>query len=169
MSNISYFQPKQHRTPKNKMIVKFIPKDATEAHKADMAEKLLNEEDYMYYLALVLVHQAYNFMPPKHKEHIKNLIDAGILDDLAVSTKTNLTNSCVTHDEKFLCNNIEFTLPKGYVPRMRTVDTDGSIYVEAFREDGKRRIYEFMYYKSGKKYTWKKVDTQQLEEEIVDF
>lgn len=158
MSNIVYFIPKKHLTPERKMILKFVPKNIDEAHKADTAEKVLTIEQYVYYLALVLIHQAYHFVPNRHQIAIIKLVNAGILDDLAVSTKTNLTNSCVTDRGEFFYNNIEFELPEGYTARMRVVDENKNIFVEAFSEKGKRRVYQFMYYKSNYKYTWKRID-----------
>lgn len=166
MPNLIYFQPRRYRTPQNKLILKFVPRDATESHKADMAEKILSEEQYVYYLALVLVHQAYNLMPKKHQDAIKNLVDAGILDDLAVSTGTKLTNCCVTMEGEFLYNDIEFKLPIGYIPRMRYIDENGDIFVEAFNGN-RRRVYEFIYYKSNYRNKWKRVDNKM--ENLIDF
>lgn len=166
MSNLLYFQSKENRTPRNKMILKFVPRDISESYKADIAEKVLNEDLYVHYLALILVHKAYHLMPKKHQDNIKRLVDLGILDELAIVTDANLTNSCVTIKGEFLFNDIEFELPEGYIPKLRVVDQDGNIYVEALSGE-RRRVYEFIYYKSSFRHKWLRVDDKI--EEIIDY
>lgn len=165
MSNLIYFQPRQYRTPENRMILKFIPRDKTESYKADKAEKILTTEQYVYYLALVIVHQAYYFVSERHQEIIRRLVILGVLDDLAVTTGLNLTDSCVTDKGEFLYNNQEFKLPGDYKPRFRMEDKDGSIYVAGIRPDGKKKMYRFIF-KNGK-HKWEKVDDEP--ERIIDF
>ena len=72
----------------------------------------------------------------------------------------------MTQDKRFLHNNREFKLPNGYKPILRIVDSNNDIFVEAQNSNGKIKIYQFMYYKSDKKYTWKKIDENDL---LVDF
>ncbi|CCQ93714.1 hypothetical protein CULT_1490010 [[Clostridium] ultunense Esp] len=157
MSNIIYFQPKEQRNPLNKMIFKLVPRNSSEAYKADVAEKVLSGELYIYYLALVLIHKAYHLVPERHQVNIKRLVDIGVLDELAIIAEIHLTNSCVTSEGKFVFNGKEFELPKGYIPKLRIVDQEGNIYVEAFN-GSRRRIYEFIYYKSGYRHIWLRVD-----------
>lgn len=166
MSNIIYFQPKEQRNSLNKMIFKLIPRNSSETYKADVAEKVLTEELYIYYLALVLVHKAYHLVPERHQVNIKKLINLGILDELAIITEYNLTNSYVTSEGEFMCNGIEFELPEGYIARLRVMDQEGNIYVEAFNGH-RKRIYEFIYYKSGYRNIWQRVDDKI--EKIIDY
>ena len=166
MSNLIYFLPKQHRTPENKMILKFIPRDFTEAANADMAEKSLEPNDFLLYLSFIILYGAYNYISDYHKQIIKDLIDNGVLDEIAVHSGSGLTNSCVTRDKRFLYNDREFELPGDYEPVLRIVDSNSDIFVEAQNSVGKVKIYQFMYYKSDKKYIWKKIDEHDL---LVDF
>lgn len=109
---------------------------------------------------------AYDYVSNYHKQKIEELVSGGILDDIAVHSKSGLTDSCVTQDKRFLHNNREFKLPNGYKPILRIVDSNNDIFVEAQNSNGKIKIYQFMYYKSDKKYTWKKIDENDL---LVDF
>ncbi|MGB4132398.1 MAG: hypothetical protein WBK45_10755 [Tepidanaerobacteraceae bacterium] len=49
---------------------------------------------------------------------------------------------------------------------MRVVDKDGSIYVAACNNQGKRRVYQFVH--DGENYNWGRVDNKQVEF-FVDF
>lgn len=166
MSNLVYFHPFAYKTPRTKKIIKLVPRDIREADKADTAERVLEPEDFLLYLSFVVLYGAYDYVSDYHKQIIEELVNNGILDDIAVHSKTGLTNSCVTQDKRFLYNNREFKLPEGYEPILRIVDNSDNIFVEAQNSKGKSRFYQFMYYESDKKYTWKKIDENDL---LVDF
>jgi hypothetical protein len=166
MSNLIYFHPTAYKNPKEKRILKLVPRDIREADRADIAERVLSPEDYLIYLSLIVLYGAYDYVSNYHKQIIEELVSGGILDDIAVHSKSGLTDSCVTQDKRFLHNNREFKLPNGYKPILRIVDSNNDIFVEAQNSNGKIKIYQFMYYKSDKKYTWKKIDENDL---LVDF
>jgi len=165
VAKIEYFQPPEFQTPENKIALKYVPRSIEEGYKVDLAEKKLSEELYVRVLALALVHDAYQYLPKKHQETIKQLVDYGIFDQLAVSCQTNLTDNYVANG-KFFYNNIEYTLPGEYVAKVRVVDKDGSIYVAACNNKGKRRVYQFIH--NGKNYNWRRIDNKQVEF-LVDF
>lgn len=166
MSNLIYFHPTAYKNPKEKRILKLVPRDIREADRAGIAERVLSPEDYLIYLSLIVLYGAYDYVSNYHKQIIEELVSGGILDDIAVHSKSGLTDSCVTQDKRFLHNNREFKLPNGYKPILRIVDSNNDIFVEAQNSNGKIKIYQFMYYKSDKKYTWKKIDENDL---LVDF
>lgn len=165
MSNIIYFQS-QRQSLEDKMILKLVPKNKTESSKADIAEKILTPKQYIKYLAFVITYHAYDLVAEQHQDFIKNLINIGVFDEIAVLVRTGLTNSCVTNKGEFLYNDIEFKLPKGYTPRLRCIDADNNIYVEAFNKEGKSRVYKFVHYESGKNHTWERVYENDY---LVDF
>lgn len=168
MGNLAYFIPRQHLTEERKMIIKFLPKNKEEAYKADLAEKMLTEEQYFYYLALILIHKLYDWIPRRHRTYIKNLIDLGILDELAASTYPELSHCYVSSEGKFIYEGVEVDLPMGYKPRLRWIEGD-CIFVEAFNSRGKRRVYEFVYYKTNGKQTWQRVSDEGIPlEELID-
>lgn len=156
--NVIYF-PRHNknmgRIPGSKIIFDLIPKSKKESYKANMAMEILNIEQYTYYLALVLIYQAFHLMPERHKEYIKNLVDFGILDEIATLAKTELTNNYVSAEGEFFYNNKEFRLPEGHIPRMR-INVDENIYVETFNDEGERRIYQFTYY-NDENYMWEEM------------
>lgn len=166
MLNLIYFHPTAYENPKEKRILKLVPRDIREADRADIAEKILDPDEFLIYLSYLILYNAYNYVSNYHQQIIEELIKGGVLDDIAVHSKTGLTNSCVTQDKRFIHNNIEFELPDGYKPILRIVDNNGDIFVEAQNNNGKVKIYQFMYYKSDRKYTWKKIDENDL---LVDF
>lgn len=166
MLNLIYFHPTAYENPKEKRILKLVPRDIREADRADIAEKILDPDEFLIYLSYVILYNAYNYVSNYHQQIIEELIKGGVLDDIAVHSKTGLTNSCVTQDNRFIHNNIEFELPVGYKPILRIVDSNGDIFVEAQNNNGKVKIYQFMYYKSDRKYTWRKIDENDL---LVDF
>ena len=104
----------------------------------------------------------------EHQEVINNLTKYGIFDELAVSTKTNLTNCYVSSNGEFIYDDIGYDLPKGYIPRVRIVDENDNIYVEAFSDKGERNVFQFIYYGDSKKYTWKQADKTR-EDFLLDF
>lgn len=157
---VLYFQPKRHRTPTNRRLLKLIPRDKGEAWKADRAEQVLSEEMYVYYLALVLVHHAAHLLPKHHQENIVKLIQSGILDDLAMSCYPGITESCVTDDGKFIYQDQEYPLPKGYKPFIRVIDENGDIFVEAYKDDGNRKVYQFIL-QNGCHY-WERISNREL-------
>jgi len=53
MSNLIYFHPTAYKNPKEKRILKLVPRDIREADRADIAERVLSPEDYLIYLSLI--------------------------------------------------------------------------------------------------------------------
>jgi hypothetical protein len=165
MAQIAFFQPRQFQTPENKMLLRYLPKSKSEGYKADIVEKRFSEELYVRYLALTLVHETYHYLPERHMKKIQHLIDYGVFDELAVTCETGLTD-CYVSKGKFYYKNIEFDLPQGYIPRMRFIDEENNIFVEAFSSKGKRRVYQFML--NEKRYKWRRIDDKPPEF-FVDF
>ncbi|NMA54309.1 MAG: hypothetical protein GX952_00075 [Firmicutes bacterium] len=164
MAKIVYFQSRRHYTPEREQLLKLLPRSKEEGYKADTAEKMLTEDRYIHYLALAMIYRAYDFLPPKQQEHIQNLVDAGILDEIAIYTDMGLTNSCVTMENEFLYNNQKFKLPGKFVPRLRTED-DSGIYVEGVRPDGESRIYKFIF--QNGKHHWEQVRLADIKDRTI--
>ena len=112
------------------------------------------------------VYRAYEFLPPRQKTHIKNLVDAGILDEIAMYVGADLTNCCVTMEGKFVYGDTEFKLPAGCIPRVRVVDADGRIFVEAVDQNNSKRIYQFTYHQ--KEPVWKQVENDAIGSLLLD-
>lgn len=144
MSKLLYFRPRHNSTSLDKQLLKMLPKSRVESGKANTAEKMLSEKEFIYYLALAIAYNAYKLLPELHQEYVKNLIDLGILDEIAVRCHTDVTDSCVTDDERFIYEGIEYDLPAGYVPLLRYIE-NGEIFVEAIRNDKRiKKTYRFV-------------------------
>ncbi|HHY42993.1 MAG TPA: hypothetical protein GX514_09175 [Thermoanaerobacterales bacterium] len=166
MAKIAYFQPPEFRSVENRMLLKYVPTSSKEGYKADIVKQKFSEELYIRYLALTIVHEAYQYLPKQHQELIRQLVNYGVFDELAVKCGTNLTN-CYISNNTFFYNGIEIELPAGYTPKVRMIDDEtGNIYVEAFNSQGKRRVYQFLPNQKG--YTWRRIDNKPVEL-LVDF
>lgn len=105
--------------------------------KADEAEKLLTPDQYFKYLCMILIYNAYDLVSIYHQNNIENFVRGGLLDELAVSTDSGLTDCYVSSDKRFICNNKEFKLLEGYIPILRIENLNGEIIVEAFNKEKK--------------------------------
>ncbi len=111
--------------------------------KADEAEKILIPDQYFKYLCMILIYNAYDLVSSYHQNNIENFVRAGLLDELAVSTDSGLTDCYVSSDKRFICNNKEFKLPEGYIPLLRTENVNGENIVEAVKKEKEEyRYYE---------------------------
>ncbi|HHW69373.1 MAG TPA: hypothetical protein GX747_03455 [Tenericutes bacterium] len=162
MSNILLFRPKRHKDSRRQQIISLVPKDKSEGYKADIAEKTLEAKDYIYYLAYIISYNAYNYVSKQHKERIRELTNIGVLDEVAYTSKSGLTDSCVQYNN-FVYKGKSYELPGNYVARIRFL-IDYDIYVEAFNKLGDCRLYKFIYEDGTHK--WEQIDENDY---LVDF
>lgn len=162
MSNILLFRPRKHKDSRRQQIINLVPKDKSEGYKADIAEKALEPKDYMYYLAYILSYNAYNYISNKHRERVRELINIGVLDEIAYTSKSGLTDSCVRYNS-FIYKNKEYELPNNYIPRLRFV-VDDNIYIEAFNSEGDCQLYKFIY--ENVTHKWEQMNEDDY---LVDF
>lgn len=143
MTELLYFNPKKNNSTTDHVIFKLLPKNEEEGWKVNEAERLLEPMQLLYYYGYIIVYGVLHFLPQEHQENIMNLVNAGILDDIIAYYAPDLTDSYVTKN-KFFYKQKEFTLPKGYSPRMRYIDENGYILVDSIDSKGRTRVFRFI-------------------------
>ncbi len=156
MSNLIYFRPRKYMNEEDRLVIKFIPRNKDEGYRADLAEDKLPSDLYIKFLAMTITHGAYDLLPERHKENIKELTETGMMDALTTLAGLNLCISYV-NDGRFFFKGEEIKLPDNFIPasRQEVEDVKVPILVKAFRGD-EQRVYKFLHY-NEKKYRWVRV------------
>lgn len=158
MTELLYFNPKKNISSTDHIIFKLLPRNKKEAWKADEAERMLDPMQLLYYYGYVLVYGIFDFLPPRHQESIKNLIDAGIMDDILAHYAPDLTDSYVTQD-KFYYKQKEVQTPENYIPRIRYIDEHNNILVNCVGPNGEIKVFRFI--PEDRWEVWHEVDAEK--------